>query len=150
MVQIHPQNERIANEPRLVDAVEALDDQKVLRGTDPYYVQWSIEGTRYRVAPKTVKALPAGRYSCSTDSYGIYFEGKIITDSELIRFPNTVADAIISEFESFWNKKDEYEKRNEPHKRGFLLWGPPGGGKSYQKLFNHRPVQGYFGMWGSL
>ena len=26
--------------------------------------------------------------------------------------------------------KDRYLSRGEPHKRGFLLWGPPGGGKT--------------------
>jgi len=113
---------------RPIDPESASELQNV---DEHFFCQWSIEnGMTYRPATKTVSTLPPGRYITNRDNYGFKLTKQKVSDSELIRFPNTVADAIISEFESFWEKKDEYLKRGEPHKRGFVLWGPAGGGKT--------------------
>lgn len=96
-----------------------------------YFVQYTIEdGNKYRPTPKTEYTLPAGMYAINHDQFGIYFNKQEISNEELIRFPDTIADRIISEFQRFWEKKQEYIERGENHKRGFLLWGPPGGGKT--------------------
>ena len=39
-------------------------------------------------------------------------------------------DKIISELDLFWTKEQDYLDRGEAHKRGYLLWGAPGGGKT--------------------
>ena len=96
-----------------------------------YYTQYTVEeGAKHRPTPRTEQILPAGLYTSQRDQYGIFFDRQEISNEELIRFPDTVADKIISEFHNFWKKKQEYQERGENHKRGFLLWGPPGGGKT--------------------
>lgn len=108
-------------------------------------VQYSVEsGFNFRPTTDTIRTLPPGRYNCCSDSIGYYFANKETKTMDLIRFPNSPADVIISEFDNFWSKKDEYLKRNEPHKRGFLLHGPPGGGKSslVQFIVEHFIVDG--------
>lgn len=49
---------------------------------------------------------------------------------DLLDFENSPANAIIKEAEHFWTLKDAYKARGETHKRGYLLYGPPGSGKT--------------------
>ena len=110
------------------EAQELVDEMKKRKR---YFVQYAIEeGSKYRPSAKTTRALPPGLYKIKNDQFSQYFEKQILNTSEIIRFPGTVADDVISEFKTFWTKKDEYESRGENHKRGFMLWGPPGGGKT--------------------
>ena len=96
-----------------------------------YFCQYSVEqGNTYRPSSQTTKLLPPGLYRASEDQYGFFFNKESLDMSELIRFPDSIANTVINEFETFWTMKDKYLDRGEPHKRGFLLWGPPGGGKT--------------------
>jgi len=96
-----------------------------------YFCQYNIEhGSNYRPSSKTIETLPPGLYKASEDQYGTFFSKEHLDMSELIRFPDSIADTVIDEFEIFWKMKGRYLDRGEPHKRGFLLWGPPGGGKT--------------------
>ena len=49
---------------------------------------------------------------------------------DLIEFPDSVSDKIIKEIEDFWNKSKAFEKYGFLHRRGYLLYGPAGGGKT--------------------
>ena len=92
-----------------------------------YFSQYGIEeGTKFRPASNTIGTLPAGYYKPQADNYGLYFDMQKVHTSELIRFPDSVSDSIIDEFDTFWEKKEAYREHGEHHKRGFLLWGPPG------------------------
>ncbi len=49
------------------------------------------------------------------------------------------------DFESFWHRKDWFEERNLPFRRGYLLHGPPGNGKSsaVRALMSSRDLNAY-------
>lgn len=101
------------------------------KNRERHFIQYSIErGSTYRPTSRTTKMLPPGLYKASRDDYGPNFQKQEIDMSELIRFDDTIADTIIHEFNDFWGKKSLYTERGETHKRGFMLWGPPGGGKT--------------------
>lgn len=107
----------------------------ILEGVNTYS-QFTIEtDNRFRATTATIKKLIAGYYAMGEDNYGTFFKKLKINTTELIRFPNTITDDIINEFDKFWKLKPEYDKRGEQHKRGFLLHGPAGGGKSCAILF---------------
>ena len=115
---------------------EAEDMVREEKRRSKYFTQYAVEqGNKFRPTSKTRPKLPPGYYIGGGDNYGIYLEKLSISTSELIRFPDTIADQVICEFDSFWSKKDEYLSRGESHKRGFLLWGPPGGGKTCTVAF---------------
>lgn len=100
------------------------------------YSQFTIEtDNKFRATTATIKKLIAGYYAFGEDNHGTFFKKLKINTTELIRFPNTITDDIIDEFDKFWKLKAEYDKRGEQHKRGFLLHGPAGGGKSCAILF---------------
>mgnify|MGYP004004667025 FL=1 len=96
-----------------------------------YLTQYSVQqGVNYRPTSQTAPKLPPGLYSVNEDQQGLYFKKNDIDMSELIRFDDSMANTIIDEFALFWTKKELYQERGEIHKRGFMLWGPPGGGKT--------------------
>ena len=94
-------------------------------------IQYSKCGEAFVPTTRTLKALPAGAYDMVNVGNGVYgFQPlNIITDT-LYKFPDTKSDEIIKEVEDFWQMKDSFTKFGFLHKRGILLYGPPGGGKT--------------------
>jgi hypothetical protein len=96
------------------------------------YVQWSTsDGINFIPSSDTQKTLLPGVYEIrQSPSIGIYFE-KIPTKTEgLIRFPDTNSDLVVHEIQKFWTRQEYFSKYGLSYKRGILLYGPPGGGKS--------------------
>jgi len=94
--------------------------------------QWStIDGKIFIPTTLTKKSLVPGFYEVRMNpSKGLYFQ-KIPTKGEnLLRFPDSNVDKIIKEIESFWSREDLFKHYGLTYKRGIILWGVPGGGKS--------------------
>jgi hypothetical protein len=80
----------------------------------------------------TVPTLPPGKYKIKWNSaYNSYaFLKQSINLDELLELPNTIFKEILSDIDYFWNNKEIFEKYKYVHKRGILLHGNPGCGKS--------------------
>lgn len=50
--------------------------------------------------------------------------------SEMLEFPSEQQNAVTREIHDFWGKRDEYKKLGLTFKRGVLLYGPQGSGKT--------------------
>lgn len=91
---------------------------------------YTVEDDVFRPCPPTTAALKAGYYYTGFDNNGLFFSKLTLEIRDLILFKNSIVETIVNEFNTFWAKKEKYQNFGEPHKRGFLLWGPPGGGKT--------------------
>lgn len=93
-------------------------------------VQYSYYATGFLPTTATVATLPAGCYRPVPSSAGVWLNpADIVTDS-LVQFPDTKSDLVIAEIDHFWTLKHKFNEFGFSHKRGYLLWGPPGSGKS--------------------
>lgn len=93
--------------------------------------RWAANDNIFWAAKATYDELPPGLYRCNNAPEIGYFVDKqsIDTDSLLI-LPDNSSTEIVDEFKTFWTLKAEFDKRGFLHKRGVLLWGPPGSGKT--------------------
>lgn len=78
-----------------------------------------------------LKQLEPGVYTVhESRDYGEFCK-KINYDSdELFVFTDSITQELLEEIDLFWSKSKEYEENNLIHKRGILLQGIPGSGKS--------------------
>lgn len=75
--------------------------------------------------------LPPGMYTVDYDSNTGHFCKPVnLETDELYVFTESIAEVLLNEISLFWNKKDLYKENNLVHKRGILLYGFPGTGKS--------------------
>jgi len=80
--------------------------------------------------PTEKKILP-GFYEVGQDNQiGFYLQRKKITIDELYHLPSDELQDMIEDIEKFWDRKEKYKEYNFVHKRGILLYGDPGNGKS--------------------
>lgn len=91
----------------------------------------SIEGTVFYGVAETHDALPPGLYRCEMrDMIGpVLVKQKVETD-KLLELPDAAGRSIIEEFKTFWQVEPKFRERGFLHKRGFMLWGPAGSGKT--------------------
>ncbi len=99
---------------------------------DPNYVQWSSpDGVVFLPASRTVHRLPPGVYEISRNPQtGIFFESVPIKTEGLIQFPETNSNRVVDEISKFWEREGIFKEYGLSYKRGIMLYGPPGSGKS--------------------
>lgn len=117
------------------DIILTPDERTVDKeGTSSFsHCQWSIlTNDEFAPALSTVKKLPAGLYEIIwNQSMGqATFKKQAMNIDELYHLPSPEIQSILDDIQTFWNKRDQYKKYNFVHKRGILLWGEPGCGKS--------------------
>jgi len=93
--------------------------------------QWTAHGDCYKAVGKTQAKLPAGSYLLGENNQGeILFTRREIVVDELLEFPDSVSAAILQEIDDFWAKGSLFKEYKFLHRRGYLLYGPAGGGKT--------------------
>ena len=97
------------------------------------YCQWTVlPNSVYMPAQTTKKRLDAGlyeiKYNSGIGSYTMIHQ-KLNAD-ELFFLPSEEIDGVIDDVKKFWSKIDIFKTYKFAHKRGILLYGEPGCGKS--------------------
>ena len=78
-----------------------------------------------------LKKLEPGIYTVDSDrNIGCFCKPLQVTSDELFVFSNSLTEKILQEINLFWGKENLYKENNLIHKRGILLEGYPGTGKS--------------------
>lgn len=94
---------------------------------------WSpLKDDEFIPAYQTVSTIPAGLYEIgwnAKEQVHCLKKQSMLTD-ELYELPSPEIEDILKDIDFFWQRKEIYEKYNFVHKRGILLYGEPGCGKS--------------------
>jgi hypothetical protein len=94
-------------------------------------VQWTTgDGKTYFPAGKTTKLLSPGVYEIGHCERGLFFQRIPVRTEGLIHFPQTNMEGVVEEIQTFWSREDKFIEYSLTYKRGIILWGPAGSGKS--------------------
>lgn len=95
-------------------------------------VQWAVLGNgTFTPSSSTTRLLPSGVYSLSVANSGalLLIQKNVLTD-ELVVLPDTASERVLTALQVFWDAKSKFADKGQLFKRGVMLWGPPGSGKT--------------------
>src|SRR5262245_32474676 len=97
-----------------------------------YGFQWMVAGVNtFKVCGRTTDILPAGAYTASIDNCGHpVFQARDLQVDELIHFPDSLPAKVQGEIKKFWAMGERFSRYGFLHRRGYLLYGKQGCGKS--------------------
>lgn len=115
-------------EPAMTWTGEPNKEEKILRSL----VQWTTsDGKTFIPASKTAEKITPGVYEIQhSEAVGIYFQKIPVIVQGLLRFPQTNSERVVTEIQKFWERESLFREYKLTYKRGIILWGPPGSGKS--------------------
>jgi AAA+ superfamily predicted ATPase len=92
----------------------------------------SLNNDEFAPAYKTTDLIPAGIYEVDWSSPigSFILKKQPFNTDELYHLPSHEINDIIQDIETFWKSTETYKKYNFVHKRGILMYGEPGCGKS--------------------
>ncbi len=95
-------------------------------------IQWKVvQSGVFESCGTTARLLPAGAYSCNLNQYGeMQFMTRDLQVDDLIDFADSLPAQILQEIENFWSLGETFAQYGFLHRRGYLLYGPQGSGKS--------------------
>ena len=95
-------------------------------------VQWKVvQAGVYEICGITAQQLPAGAYGCNLNQFGdVQLLARDLQVDDLIDFADSLPARILDEIANFWGLGDQFSKHGYLHRRGYLLYGPQGAGKS--------------------
>lgn len=104
---------------------------------------WSVSnGRNFFPSESTVEQLPPGYYTVESTNTGLYFAQATMTLDGLIVLPDTTSEEILKHIEYFWTREEKFRELGFLWKRGILLYGPAGGGKtSTLQLLSKRIIE---------
>src|SRR5277367_3354862 len=104
---------------------EAEDDDE-----DQAYFHWSKRYGAYRPVGHTQDTIPAGIYEIDNDNSGWFLSKVKFPSDNLLRLPGMPIEFILDQINKFWEREKLFKQTGLLHKRGILMYGPAGCGKT--------------------
>ena len=107
------------------DDLESIDTQT--------HTQWSVlQNDQFAPSYVSISHVPSGLYEMKWNSplQTWVLAKQALNIDELYELPSPEIESILSDIKIFWRKRETYKEYNFVHKRGILLYGDPGCGKS--------------------
>lgn len=97
--------------------------------------KWSLTTDGKTFFPRvfdSTEGLPPAMYRIryDRDLGGTVFDQMSFNTQHLIKFPDAPNQQVLNDIKSFWKRRNRFEKFQFPYKRGILMHGPPGCGKT--------------------
>lgn len=95
--------------------------------------QWGSNqsGTSWRLGNYSYPKIPSGIYEPEMDYNGNFWLERIqFSTDELLDLPDDPSTIVLNHILDFWAKRQAFIDLNITFKRGIILYGPPGSGKS--------------------
>jgi energy-coupling factor transporter ATP-binding protein EcfA2 len=122
---------------------EELREGKRMTGPTQYAI---TESGAYHPVGQSTKELPPGMYEPVLTQEGLFLVPMAIRTDDIVLFPDAATTDVVTEIERFWEREDRFREFGLPFKRGMLLYGPPGSGKSTTLQLVSRDVIGRGGI----
>ena len=91
---------------------------------------WGASDKTFFGITATYETLPSGLYVAEPTPAGMCLNKQTVSVDSLLKLPDSNSEKLLAEFEKFWQVKEAFKERGFIHKRGFLMHGPPGSGKT--------------------
>ncbi len=92
--------------------------------------QWASASAGYMPVGETYKTLKAGTYSVNFTPQGPSFQPTTLVSDSIVALEHSAAYSVIRSIEKFWTAREKFRALGLVHKRGALLHGNPGSGKT--------------------
>lgn len=114
-----------------IKTTEIFDDYPKINSSTP--TCWgTLEDEEFVPAFKSVDKVPSGIYELkfNRNVSQITLKKQPFKTDELYQLPSYEIQDILKDIQNFWDRKEKYKQYSFVHKRGILMYGEPGCGKS--------------------